>query len=160
MMKLYHGSNVDIKEIDLKLSKKGKDFGQGFYLNPNEQQAIDMAIRTTRRMMKGEATLNTFLFDERILHNEGELSVKVFNDYTIEWANFVLANRNNLADTPIHKYDIVIGPIANDTVGLQMQRFIQGYISIERMIEELRFKKVAIQYYFGTERAIKLLKKI
>ena len=59
-----------------------------------------------------------------------------------------------------HTYDIVIGPIADDTVGLQMHRFIQGYISIERMIEELRFHQPAIQYFFGTEKAISYLKKI
>jgi hypothetical protein len=47
-----------------------------------------------------------------------------------------------------------------DTVGLQMRRFILGYISIERMIEELRFKKPAIQYFFGTELAVGYLKKI
>lgn len=47
MITLYHGSNVDIEKIDLSLSRKGKDFGCGFYLNANKQQAMDMAIRTT-----------------------------------------------------------------------------------------------------------------
>ena len=32
-MKLYHGSNVEIKDIDLNKSKPNKDFGQGFYLS-------------------------------------------------------------------------------------------------------------------------------
>lgn len=31
---------------------------------------------------------------------------------------------------------------------------------MERMIEELKFKKIAIQYFFGTELAINYLKKI
>lgn len=35
MIRLYHGSNVGIKHIDLSRSKRGKDFGQGFYLNAN-----------------------------------------------------------------------------------------------------------------------------
>ena len=61
---------------------------------------------------------------------------------------------------PVHSYDIVIGPIADDTVGLQMRRLMQGYIDIERMIEELRFHKPAIQYFFGTEKAIRYLQKI
>ena len=30
-MILYHGSNVEIDEIDLNKCKKYKDFGQGFY---------------------------------------------------------------------------------------------------------------------------------
>ena len=41
MITLYHGSNVDIEKIDLSLSRKGKDFGCGFYLNANKQQAMD-----------------------------------------------------------------------------------------------------------------------
>ena len=53
MITLYHGSNVDIEKIDLSLSRKGKDFGCGFYLNANKQQAMDMAIRTTNRMKTG-----------------------------------------------------------------------------------------------------------
>lgn len=66
----------------------------------------------------------------------------------------------HLSDTQAHSFDIVISPIADDTVGLQMRRYMQGYISIERMIEELRFNKPAIQYFFGTEKAVELLKKI
>ena len=61
---------------------------------------------------------------------------------------------------PVHSYDIVIGPIADDTVGLQMRRLMQGYIDIERMVEELRFHKPAIQYFYGTEKAISYLKRI
>ena len=47
MTRLYHGSNVVIEQIDLSRSKRGKDFGQGFYLNLNPDQAKAMAIRTT-----------------------------------------------------------------------------------------------------------------
>ena len=32
-MKLYHGSTVEIKEIDIAKSKPNKDFGRGFYLS-------------------------------------------------------------------------------------------------------------------------------
>ena len=44
MTLLYHGSNVAIEQIDLSRSKRGKDFGQGFYLNANPEQAMAMAI--------------------------------------------------------------------------------------------------------------------
>lgn len=36
MILLYHGSNVAIEKIDLSRSKRGKDFGQGFYLKPTQ----------------------------------------------------------------------------------------------------------------------------
>lgn len=110
-------------------------------------------------MMGGEPVINAYLFDDSLLSN-GDLLVKEFSEYSVEWAEFVLKNRRNLGNAPVHPFDIVIGPIANDTVGLQMRRFIQGYISIERMVEELRFKEPSIQYFFGTEKAIGYLKKI
>ena len=160
MIYLYHGSNVSIDKIELKRSRKGKDFGCGFYLNPDKQQAMDMAVRTTQRMMEGKPIVNAYSFDNDLLKAGSTLNVKVFTEYSVEWAEFVLMNRKNLSDTPAHSFDIVVGPIADDTVGLQMRRFIQGYISIERMIEELRFNKPAIQYFFGTEKAVALLKKI
>ena len=53
MITLYHGSNIEINQIDLSLSRKGKDFGCGFYLNANKQQAIEMAVRTANRMKAG-----------------------------------------------------------------------------------------------------------
>ena len=157
MITLYHGSNVSIEQIDLSLSRKGKDFGCGFYLNANRQQAMDMAIRTIQRMRSGTPTVTAYLFDESILNQSG-LNVKIFDDYSVEWAEFVLMNRKNTSDTPAHSYDIVIGPIANDTVGVQIRRFIMGYISMEKLIEELKYRgNHSVQYFFGTPKAINLL---
>lgn len=161
MLKLYHGSNIVIDRIDLSYSRKGKDFGCGFYLNPSKSQAMEMAVRTTQRSKEGKPVLNTYLFDDGLIKTgHSTLSVKVFEEYSVEWAEFILKNRKNLSDKPVHSYDIVVGPIANDTVGLQMRRFMQGYISVDRMIEELKFNKPAIQYFFGTELAISYLRKI
>lgn len=72
MIKLYHGSNVSIDKIDLSLSRKDKDFGCGFYLNANRQQAIDMAVRTTERTNIGEPTVSTFIFDDTRLRRKCE----------------------------------------------------------------------------------------
>lgn len=54
MLTLYHGSNVVIDNIDLSRSRRGKDFGCGFYLNPNKEQAWEMAKRTAMRMQEGK----------------------------------------------------------------------------------------------------------
>jgi len=47
-MKLYHGSNIRINVIDLAKGHKGKDFGQGFYLSDNLEQARLMAEKVTQ----------------------------------------------------------------------------------------------------------------
>lgn len=160
MTRLYHGSNVAIEKIDLSRSKRGKDFGQGFYLNANPSQAKDMAIRTTRFLNEGQPTLSCFEFDEEEATKKG-LDIKIFPDYSEEWAEFVVMNRKNNSETPAHSYDIVIGPIADDTVGVQIRRYIMGYLSVSALIEELRFRgNHAIQYFFGTQKSVEFLKRI
>lgn len=158
-MKLYHGSNVDIKEIDLSKSKVGKDFGCGFYLSMNREQAKEMALRKTEQTGCGKPTINTYDLDESIL-NDKEVKVLRFEEYSKEWAEFVLMNRQNKGKQSAHDYDIVIGPIANDSVGYQIRRFTSGIIDMERFLQELKYMKgITIQYFFGTEKSIKFLKK-
>ncbi|MDE6032682.1 MAG: DUF3990 domain-containing protein [Muribaculaceae bacterium] len=160
MIRLYHGSNVAIEQIDLTRSKRGKDFGQGFYLNANPDQALEMAVRTTRFLNEGVPTLSCFEFDEDDAIKTG-LNIKVFPDYSEEWAEFVVMNRKNDTEIPAHPYDIVIGPIADDTVGVQIRRYIMGYLSASALVEELKFKgDHAVQYFFGTPNAVNILKRI
>lgn len=159
-MILYHGSNVTIDKIDLSRSKVGKDFGCGFYLSADKEQANQLAARKTEQIGEGVPTLNAYEFDERQLTND-KLSVLEFAEYNKEWAEFVLMNRRNRTHTPAHAYDIVIGPIADDAVGFQIRRFTSGLIDMERFLQELRYMKgITFQYFFGTERAVHCLKKV
>ena len=160
MIRLYHGSNVAIEQIDLSRSKRGKDFGQGFYLNANPDQAMEMAARTTRFLNEGKPTLSCFEFDEDEAIKNG-LNIKIFPEYSEEWAEFVVMNRKNNSDVQAHPYDIVIGPIADDTVGVQIRRFIMGYLSASALVEELKFRgDHAVQYFFGSPKAVEHLRRI
>lgn len=159
-MKLYHGSNVSIEVIDLKRGRKGKDFGQGFYLSADINQAQMMAERTVDREETGEAILTTYEFDDSILSNPSDLKVLVFDGYSKEWAEFIMMNRRNRTDEQAHNYDIVYGPIADDKVGLQISRYQLQYIPMEELIRQLSFIRPTFQYFFGTERAIRLLHKV
>lgn len=46
-MTLFHGSNQDIQTIDLTRGLRHKDFGRGFYLTPDKNTAIRMALSRT-----------------------------------------------------------------------------------------------------------------
>ena len=73
---------------------------------------------------------------------------------------FVLANRDKQRVQPIHDYDIVYGPIADDGVTYQLRRYEGGVISLSRLVEELKYAKgITFQYFFGTDRALQQLKK-
>lgn len=43
-MILYHGTYTNFNIIDLSKSNKGKDFGKGFYLSDNYEQAHQLAV--------------------------------------------------------------------------------------------------------------------
>ena len=156
-MKLFHGSNVEIESIDLARGRRGKDFGKGFYANPDYMQAVEFCSSVIRREGVGVPTVTSFEFDESALN---VLNVMRFDGYSKEWAEFILLNRNNTSDVPAHDYDIVVGPIADDGVGTQIRRLSRGFITFDAFLEELKYSKVSIQYFFGTEEAIKYLKKI
>ena len=149
-MRLYHGSNTEIETIDLSRGRQGKDFGSGFYTSADYMQAVEFTSNVIRREGKGIPTVTSFEFDESAFE---KLNVKRFE-------GFILANRQNDTGRPIHSYDIVIGPIADDSVVVQIRRLMKGYISIDSFLEEIKFCKITIQYFFGTEESIKYLKKL
>ncbi|WP_287620792.1 DUF3990 domain-containing protein [Parabacteroides sp.] len=157
-MKLFHGSNWRINEIDLKKSHPNKDFGRAFYLSEEYAQAEEMA-KFKAVIEGGEPIVNEFIFDEAYLNNN-ELHVCYFKDYSEEWAHFVFANRDAATEFA-HDYNIVYGPIANDKVGRQITNFKEGYISFEEFLKRLKYMKgVTFQYAFCTEKAISKLQAI
>ena len=139
-------------------TRPNKDFGRGFYLTEDKEQAMRMALQKVVQS-DGTPTVNVYEFDESHLHDDN-LHVKIFKGYTEEWAKFILANRNRESKVKIHDYDIVIGAIANDKVGVQLFRYMKQYIDLPTLVKNLQFVRLTTQYYFGTERAIKLLKKL
>ena len=157
-MKLYHGSNTDIEAIDLSQGLQYKDFGKGFYLTPDKTTAQRMAQKKSR-LFGGTATLITYEFDETALHSD--LNIKHFPEKAcVEWFLFIDANRDRKNILPVHNYDIVIGPIANDGVVLQLTNYREGIYSPEEAARLLQDRYLDQQYYFGTEKALCFLKKI
>lgn len=156
-MRLYHGTNKDFEKIDLLKSKPNKDFGRGFYLSADYQQAADMAKIKVEQLGSGNPIVQTYDIDDNIITT---LNILRFKKYSKEWAEFILLNRNNPTEVPVHTYDIVIGPIADDRVGLQLWKYENHSIDLPTLVRRLKYMKgVTIQYFFGTERAIKLLKR-
>ena len=155
-MILYHGTNMDFDRIDIRKSNPYKDFGQGFYLTEIEEQAMQMARRTAA-IYGSEPVVTAFRFDEVAAMADGTLSVKRFAEPDEEWALFVMANRSRKRVHPIHGYDIVIGPVADDTIATLFRNFEDGIIDLPMLVAGLRYKKVSSQYLFHSARAIRYL---
>ena len=156
-MKLYHGTNLDFSVIDLAKSNKYKDFGQGFYLTDIRSQAEELAAKKSR-LFGGYPVIQEYEFDESILTGK-ELKVLMFDAPTTEWAEFIFKNRNRNANFK-HDYDIVVGPIADDGVTYLLGRYEEGTLTIEELSEQLDYKKLNSQYFFGTNKSLKYLKRL
>ena len=158
-MILYHGTNADFGEIDLNKSQRGKDFGSGFYLSESESQAEEMA-KFKVLLFGGKTIVQSYEFDETCL-SDGTLRFMRFDGYTEDWATFILANRQNKKADNVHDYDIVYGPIANDKVGAQIRNFMERNINMETLLERLKFMKgITFQYFFGSKKAIQMLRRL
>lgn len=156
-MRLYHGTNADIETIDLSQGLRYKDFGMGFYATPDKTTAIRMAQKRAR-LFGGKATLITYEFNEAALSSD--LKIKRFPEKaSVEWFLFINENRDRKNLSPIHDYDIVIGPIADDGVALQLTNYREGIYSPEQAALLLQDKYLDQQYFFGSSKALQYLKK-
>lgn len=159
-MILYHGSNIKIDVIDFNKSRVGKDFGVGFYLTPELEQAQEMAEKKAL-LFGGAPTITYYEFDKEAAMADVEIASLCYEKYCEEWGKFIKLNRDNKTRVQLHSYDIVYGPIANDTVGYQLRRLNAKIIDIEKFVKEIEHMGgETFQYFFGTEKALKYLKKL
>ena len=162
-MILYHGSNIEIEKIELDKCRPFKDFGRGFYTTPLREQAWAMAKRTVRIFRDGAPCITEFFFDDAVF-KDPLLSIKRFTNPDLEWARFVVNNRNQLFNdlansecNADNKYDIVIGPVANDDITALINVYLAGILSDDALIKELTFRDLSEQISFHTKKAVSFL---
>jgi hypothetical protein len=156
-MILYHGTNCDFSQIDLGKTKPYKDFGKGFYVTDIQRQAFELA-KNRCRIWGGSPIVQEYEFDEGELQS-GALSVLRFEKVCVEWADFIYKNRNRSANFS-HKYDVVVGPIADDGVAYLLNLYEEGLRTLEELAKELEYKDLNNQFCFLTDRAISLLHRV
>lgn len=165
-MKLFHGSNVRIDSISLAMCRPYKDFGRGYYLTDIEEQAVKMAVRVSR-IYGGTPVVNSYEIDDDFRNMPG-LSIRDFGVRTTEeWARFVMNNRSrtfanekDILCNIDNKYDIVIGPVADDNMALLFRQYENEIIDFATLLKGMIYKETSSQYSFHTENSIKLLRKV
>lgn len=148
-MILYHGSNEIVKHPMILVTDYTKDFGWGFYTTASREQAEKWAQR--RALHDGKAIVNTYEYTP-----DSNLHTVTFADTTIEWLDFVAACRTS-KKMP-HQYDIVSGPMADDTIWNYVNDYLNGEISKEAFLELCRFRHPTQQTSFHTVPALLALK--
>lgn len=153
MLKLYHGSNVEVRKPSLLKSRKNTDFGRGFYTTTQKEQAEHWTSIKMDRTKKGRRVVSVFEVDETILSNL-EFMIREFHGPDEAWLNFVVNSRKGIE----HDYDIVFGPVANDKVFTVVNLYESGVINATTAIAELKAYKTYDQLSFHTEIVIKELR--
>lgn len=164
---LYHASvcKIPIQNIDTQYNKGNRlDFGMGFYLNTSRKNAskfINTAILKHRRISNAPITkgyINIYKYTE-----VEKLKIKRFIEPNREWLLYVVNNRQYNRDMLLG-YDIVIGPIADDSTTLVLTNFIAGTYgnpesesAINIAIQMLETMNLAMQVVLKTDRAIQCL---
>lgn len=151
-MILYHGSNVEVKEPKIFPQLRALDFGAGFYLTSSRQQAQKWARNVYNRRKTGIPTLNIYDIDEQDFHS---LDILRFDMADGAWLDFVVMNRKS--EYSGKKYDIVIGPVANDTTLRVIDDYMSDVYTKEEAIKRLLPQKLTDQYAFLNAEAVSML---
>lgn len=149
-MKLYHGSVVTVKNPSIRQGRSNTDFGKGFYTTIDFEQAARWARIRRERAGGGTAIVSVYSVDDEILQRD-DLHIMAYNGATVEWLDFVVANRRN---APLHNYDIVLGPVANDNLYATISLYENGELSAEAAIVQLKTHVLFNQVSFHTPAAI------
>lgn len=153
MSRVYHGSIDEVVNPEIRQPNRSLDYGSGFYTTTSYEQAK----RWVERRMKDKGVaigyVNIYELDEKLVKNMKSL---FFEKPTEEWVSFVMRNRTER--NFIHDYDVVYGPVADDSVYTQFALYEGGIISLPTLIHELKTYKLVDQYLFHTEKALLAIK--
>lgn len=143
LMTVYHGGYHAVEKPEIRVSRNTKDFGTGFYCTVINEQAQRWARRYNTKIVS--------IYDVRFL--EG-LKILEFKEMTEEWLDFIVDCRRGIA----HSYDIVEGPMADDTIYNYIQNYIDGKISRAAFWELAKFNHPTHQISFHTVSALSTLR--
>ena len=166
VLKLYHGTIADFNIVDLRYAKDNKDFGKGFYLTTDINQAKQLAKRMQyNAILEGDANAKAYVYMFKIDKSRlKELNTHTFQGANISWVDYILENRYSKSSNK--DYDVVIGKVA-DVVAKRVLNSYKAKCGNNgskddkmQLIRDLKPDNLTDQYCFKTDKAIKLLNNI
>lgn len=140
---VYHGSAEEVVFPEIRKTRYTKDFSWGFYCTNDYKQAYRWADRKS-----GKGIVNIYSY----LENK-ELQILKFEKMTDQWLDFIGKCRAGY----VHGYDIVEGPMADDTIWNFVNDFLLGNISRKVFWDYAEFKHPTHQISFHTLQALNCL---
>lgn len=140
---IYHASKEVVRNPEVRKTQFTKDFSWGFYCTAFWEQAVRWANRGT-----GVPIVNFYEFKPN-----SDLKVLKFEEMNDAWLDFIAECRSGKA----HGFDIVEGPMADDTIWNFVNDFLAGNISRRQFWALAEFKHPTHQISFHTMTALQCL---
>ena len=142
---LFHTGFDVISAPDVHYGRKNADFGQGFYLSDDEQ----FALRWAKLRKDRDTYINRY-----VLETEGLKILRLDRDKT--WFDYIYRNRGGYQDL-LAETDVIIGPIANDTIYNTLGILTSGFVSRDLSLKVLLQGPLYTQIVLKTEKAASAL---
>lgn len=154
---VYHGSNDIIDKPKHDGGRKFSDFGLGFYVTTNIEMAKSWACRKKAK--------NSYV--NKYMVNVDGLNSLTF-DLDLNWLLFIAYNRRVVENEEIKmilkerykdidKYDIIIGPTADDRMFDTLDLFFNNNITLEHCLQALNSMDLDIQYNIRSSKGIEAI---
>ena len=151
---LFHGAKTEIiGEPTIEFSEENKDFGKVFYLGESFNQSASFVV--------GREKSSIYIFDF-------DLNNVIIKEYNVsrEWMLLIAYYRKKLGEFSNSKYieklvkeldgvDVVIAPIADNTMYTTLDDFISGKITDLQCLNALSANRLGKQYVFLNDNVIK-----
>lgn len=144
---LFHGAKREIiGNPSISYSEDKKDFGKGFYLGENFLQSASFVV--------GYPYSSIYIFD----FDKNNVKIKEFN-ISEEWMILIAYYRGKLEEyknssylqdivNTLNNIDVVIAPIADNTMYTILDDFISGKITNLQCLNALSANRLGMQYVF------------
>lgn len=142
-IKVYHGSNCEVKEPSLSYGREDADFGIGFYVTTDVEMAEKWAAR------RRNPIINVYTVDLDSLNglefglNKG-------------WLDFVVQNRsgNKRVEIDLSEIDYIKGATADDRLFAVVEQYESNLLDVDTAIKAMSAMKIGEQIALVSEESV------
>lgn len=145
-IKVYHGSNCEVKNPSLSYGRKDADFGIGFYVTTDVEMAENWASR------RKNSIINVYTID---LDNLNGIEFGLDKG----WLDFVVQNRsgNTRMELELSEVDYIKGATADDRLFAVVEQYESDLIDVDTAIKAMNAMKIGDQIALVSEESIENL---
>ena len=134
-------------------AKHSLDFGPGFYLTTDDEQALRWAKIVSFRRQSGQPTITVY---ETVVSKWEQLKILTFQTPDRSWLRYVVQCRKHIIFD--QSYDVIWGPVANDRTMDVINQYINGSFTEDIAIQLLLPMKLKDQVVMKTRKALEALR--